>query len=188
MLVVEMTRSVQSVQSRRDPGSRDHPDHGRDQHDRHRHRSSDWQQTWQAHAGDVLERAGRHRSAVRDKLIALLAAQPCALSAQELEDQLRDRHPDERPVARATVYRTLELLQEHHLINRIDVGDGVARYEIADPGGDEHHHHLVCEKCGELYPFDDAELERAILELSKRHGFRITDHEVTLRGVCPECR
>jgi len=175
MLLTEMTRSVQTVDS----------EHGPDGHD---HSAPGWHHAWQAHAERVLEQAGRHRSAVRDKLIRMLAAQPCALSAQELEDQLRSRYPDERPVARATVYRTLELLQEHQLINRLEVGDGVARYETVDPGGDEHHHHLVCERCGELYPFDDPELERAIVELSARHGFRITDHEVTLRGICPGCR
>lgn len=153
----------------------------------HSHGQLDAGDAWAANATSVLERAGRHRSVVRDKLIRLLAAQPCALTAQELEDALRDRYRDERPVARATVYRTLELLQEHQLINRLDVGDGVARYESADPGGAEHHHHLVCERCGELYPFDDPELERAIIGLSERHGLRVTDHEVTLRGICPGC-
>lgn len=145
-------------------------------------------QVWLAHAAEVLGRAGRHRSAAREKLIRALAEQSCALSAQELEAQMRDRHPNERPVARATVYRTLELLHEHRLVNRLDLGDGIARHEIVDPGDAErHHHHFVCARCGELYPFDDPALERSIGELSARHGFSVTDHEVTLRGVCPDC-
>lgn len=143
--------------------------------------------SWLTHAEDVLQRSGRHRSVARDKLIRVLAEQRCALTAHDLEQWLRERYCEERPIGRATVYRTLELLQEHQLVNRLEVGDGVARYEIVDPGGSEHHHHLVCDRCGELYPFDDPELERSIVELAERHGFHVTDHEVTLRGVCPGC-
>jgi Fur family transcriptional regulator, ferric uptake regulator len=143
--------------------------------------------SWYLHARTVLDRAGRNRSRVRDRLIVMLASHNCALTAQQLEEDWVDRYQDERPVARATVYRTLELLQEHQLVNRVDVGDGVARYEVANPGGHEHHHHLICEACGGLYPFDDPELERLIGELGDRHGFEIKEHEVTLRGVCPDC-
>jgi Fur family transcriptional regulator, ferric uptake regulator len=133
----------------------------------------------------VLHRAGHHKGAARDELIELLARQDCALSALEIEDALRRR--GERRVGRASVYRVLELLQEHDLVNRLDVGDGIARYELADPAG-EHHHHLLCEGCGQLVPFHDPALERSIHRLSDRLGFRTTDHEVTLRGNCPDCR
>lgn len=157
------------------------------EHAHHQPHSHETDGEWLAHAQAVLERAGRNRSAVRDKLIVLLAEQGCALSAHELEESLRSRYPDERPVGRATIYRTLELLAEHQLISRLEVGDGIARYERVIPGGEEHHHHLVCEHCGELYPFDDPELERSIVELSARHGFQVKEHEVTLRGICPGC-
>ena len=63
----------------------------------------------------------------------------------------------------------LELLAEHGLLERVEVGDGQARYEPA-PGGEHHHHHLVCEGCGGLVAFDDPDLERAIERLSRRLG------------------
>ena len=135
----------------------------------------------------VLQRAGHHKGAARDKLIELLARQDCALSALEIEDALRRGQQSERPVGRASIYRVLELLHDHDLVNRLDVGDGVARYELADPAG-EHHHHLLCDRCGQLVPFHDPALERSINRLSNRLGFRTTDHEVTLRGDCPDCR
>lgn len=141
---------------------------------------------WAAHARTVLQRAGHHRGAARDKLIDLLAGQDCALSALEIEDALRGGRRGQRPVGRASVYRVLELLHAHDLVSRVDVGDGIARYEPADPAG-EHHHHLLCDQCGKLVPFDDPGLERSIDQLSNRLGFRTTDHEVTLRGDCPEC-
>jgi Fur family transcriptional regulator, ferric uptake regulator len=143
---------------------------------------------WADHARDVLLQAGHHRGAARDRLIDLLARQDCALSALEIEHGLRDARASDRAIGRASVYRALELLHEHQLITRLDLGDGVARYEPVDPEGQQHHHHLVCEQCGQLVPFDDAELERSINRLSRRLGFVTKEHEVTLRGNCANCR
>ena len=139
---------------------------------------------WGLHAREVLQRAGHHRGAARDKLIDLLSAQDCALSALEIEDSLRRQGP----VARASVYRALELLHDHELVTRLELGDGVARYEPADPSGQHHHHHMICEECGQLVPFDDAGLERSISQLSRRLGFSTKEHEVTLRGNCADCQ
>lgn len=147
------------------------------------HAGADWAQ----HARGVLLRAGHHRGAARDELIELLAGQDCALSALEIEDALRRGQQGERGVGRASVYRVLELLQEHGLVSRIDVGDGIARYELVDPAG-RHHHHLVCEQCGQLVAFQDGDLERSITRLAQRLDFDIEEHEVVLRGSCPDCR
>jgi Fur family ferric uptake transcriptional regulator len=141
---------------------------------------------WAEHARDVLQRAGHHKGAARDRLIELLSRQDCALSALEIEDALRNPPAGERPVGRASVYRALELLHDHELIKRLDLGDGVARYEFADPAG-EHHHHLVCDRCGRLVAFDDPGLERAIDQVSERLGVRVEHHEVVLRGACEDC-
>jgi Fur family ferric uptake transcriptional regulator len=143
---------------------------------------------WADHARTVLLRAGHHRGAARDRLIDLLARQDCALSALEIEDALRRARRGQRPVARASIYRVLELLHGHELVNRLDLGDGIARYEPTDPAGEDHHHHLLCDRCGRLVPFHDPGLEQSIDRLSARLGFRTTDHEVTLRGDCPSCR
>ncbi len=143
---------------------------------------------WAEHAREVLQRAGHHRGAARDRVIEMLAGQDCALSALEMEDALRRGRRAQRPVGRASIYRVLELLHDHDLVNRLDLGDGIARYETTDPAGEHHHHHLLCEQCGRLVPFHDPGLERSIDQLSARLGFRTTDHEVTLRGGCPDCR
>ncbi len=141
---------------------------------------------WADHAREVLQRTGHHKGAARDKLIELLSRQRCALSALEIEDALRSPGGCEQPVGRASVYRALELLHDHELIKRLDLGDGIARYELADPAG-EHHHHLVCENCGRLVAFDDPALERVIDEVSHRLGVRVEHHEVVLRGACEDC-
>lgn len=143
---------------------------------------------WGEHARAVLAHAGHNRGAARDRLIDVLADQDCALSALEIEAVLRRDPPGQRPVGRASIYRVLELLYTHDLINRLEVGDGIARYEPADPTGEHHHHHLVCDQCGKLVPFEDPALERSIDQLSARLGFRTAEHEVTLHGDCPDCR
>jgi Fur family ferric uptake transcriptional regulator len=139
---------------------------------------------WSDHVHTVLGRAGLKRGEARERVIELLAGQECALSAVEIEERLK---ADGRPTARASIYRVLELLVEHGLVERVAVGDGQARFEPLHPGGAHHHHHLVCEQCGRLVAFDDPGLERAIDALSDRLGVRIEHHDVLLRGACGRC-
>ncbi len=139
--------------------------------------------TWDDHVHASLAAAGLKRGAARDRIVEILATQPCALSAIEIEDELRGAGT---PTARASIYRVLELLAEHDLVERVEVGDGVSRFEPTHPGG-EHHHHLVCDRCGRLVAFDDPGLERAIGRLSGRLGMRVDHHEVVLRGSCETC-
>jgi Fur family ferric uptake transcriptional regulator len=87
----------------------------------------------------------------------------------------------------ASIYRTLELLDRLQLARRVDTAEDVARYEPVDPSG-EHHHHLVCERCGEVSAFEDHELELAIERLAGRVNYAVDAHDVTLRGECPACR
>jgi Fur family transcriptional regulator, ferric uptake regulator len=138
---------------------------------------------WSEHVHAVLSQAGLKRGGARDRVIDLLATKPCALSAVEIEDELR---ASGRPTGRASVYRVLDLLVEHGLAERLEVGDGQARFERSHPDG-EHHHHLVCDRCGRLVAFDDPGLEQAIDRLSDRLGVRIESHDVLLRGACERC-
>jgi Fur family transcriptional regulator, ferric uptake regulator len=139
--------------------------------------------TWSEHAHAVLARAGLRRGGARERVIELLAREPCALSAVEIEDALRAQGGR---IGRASVYRVLELLVEHGLVERVTVGQGVSRFERVLPSG-EHHHHLICDQCGRLVAFDDPGLERAIDRVSERLGVRVEHHDVVLRGACGDC-
>jgi len=139
---------------------------------------------WIEHAEAALRSAGHRWSAPRSAVLELIGNQDCVLSAREIADELRD---DGRRVGVATVYRTLELLEGMRLVQRLDVGDGSARYEPALPGREHHHHHLICDRCGRVTPFDDPKLERAIDELGRRLDYAVDDHDVILRGECPQC-
>lgn len=138
---------------------------------------------WEEHAFEVLRGAGHRNAQARATLVAFLAAQPCALTAREIDDALRARGSG---VGLASVYRNLELLADLRLLARLDVGQGVTRYERLLPSG-EHHHHLVCDRCGRITPFDDRALEQSIQSLSKRVDFAVADHDVVLHGACAAC-
>ncbi len=135
------------------------------------------QKRWMQHSSNVLRGAGLRASAGRSAVIELLGRQSCLLTAQEIADQLREQGS---AGSTATVYRALETLHELGLVRRFDA-DGIARYEPVDPSGD-HHHHIVLEESGDVVPFDDADLERAIAGLGQRLGLVVTSHEVILRG------
>jgi Fur family ferric uptake transcriptional regulator len=116
-------------------------------------------------------------------VVELLSRQDCCLSAQEIAERLR-AHGDR--VGTASVYRALDRLQRTGLVQRVEVGDGGARYEAVIPGG-EHHHHVVCDRCGRITPFEDRPLERAIERLGGRLGHSVSGHDVVIRGECPRC-
>jgi Fur family ferric uptake transcriptional regulator len=138
---------------------------------------------WSDHVFAVLRQAGLRRGGARERVIELLASESCALSAVEIEDALRAQG---RRTGRASIYRVLDLLVEHGLVERVAVDRDQARFERVLPSG-EHHHHLVCEDCGRLVAFDDPGLERAIDRVSRRLGVRVHHHEVVLRGACGRC-
>ena len=139
--------------------------------------------TWRDHALDVLRRAGHRSAQARSALVDFLEAQPCALTAREIDDALRAAG---HGVGLASVYRNLDLLVELKLVGRLDVGQGVARYERLLPTG-EHHHHLVCDRCGRVTPFDDRALEQSIERLSRKVDFQVAEHDVVLHGACGDC-
>ena len=140
--------------------------------------------SWREQTEDALRAAGFRGGGARAAVLDLLSDQDCCASAQEIHDSLR---AGSRSVGIASVYRVLEVLSELRLVQRVDVGDGIARFEPASPGGD-HHHHVVCGDCGKVEPFSDPSLESAITRASKRLGYSVDAHEVVLRGECDDCR
>ncbi len=148
------------------------------------HAISTTEAVWVEHAAERLAAAGYRRGGARKAVIELLTAQHCALSAFEIEDAMRD---GDRPASRASIYRILDELERLKLVSKIEVGQGTVRYEAVHPGGD-HHHHLVCDECGTVTPFEDDELERAIANIAGRVAFDVGEHDVVLRGLCGDCR
>jgi Fur family transcriptional regulator, ferric uptake regulator len=115
--------------------------------------------------------------------VELLGRQSCCLSALEISDRLREAGSD---VGIASIYRALDLLHHMGLVQRVEFGEGVARFEPVVPGG-EHHHHAVCEKCGRVTAFEDERLERQLERLAGRLRHSMNEHDIVIRGDCARC-
>ena len=100
-------------------------------------------------------------------------------------------HPDVEQVYRraadidakisiATVYRTVRLLEDAGVIERLDFGDGRARFEETR---DEHHHHLINVQTGEVTEFHSDELEAVKQRIARELGFELLGHRLELYGV-----
>jgi Fur family transcriptional regulator, ferric uptake regulator len=138
---------------------------------------------WAEHALATLQAAGHRRGGARTAVVEALARHDCAVTALDLDDELRGRSPR---VGRASVYRALEQLELLGLVQRIEVSRGTAGYERVEPDG-HHHHHAICRDCGRMIPFEDSTLEQAIGKLSRSIDFQVTEHDVVLRGRCKRC-
>lgn len=136
---------------------------------------------WATAARGRLRDSGQRIGAARATVIDYLDAQSCCRGAQEIHDALGS-------VGLASVYRVLDALFEQGLVQRVDVGDGVARFEAVRDDGHGHHHHLVCDDCGKVEAFEDPRLELAISAVEERTGYDVVAHDVVLRGACGDCR
>lgn len=117
-------------------------------------------------------------------LIADVALQSHAhFSADELLAMCQAR---DLGVSRATVYRTLSMLEAAGFVEGLDTGEGKRRFEHVL--GHCHHDHMVCTQCRKIIEFHDAELERRQEVAAKKVGFEIKSHSLKLFGRCRACR
>ncbi len=130
-----------------------------------------------ARSGKVGVRSTRQRSA----LIALLDRTPEFRTAQDLHDELRR---EGETIGLTTVYRTLQTLTDAGAVDvlRTDTGEAIYRRCSTD-----HHHHLVCRRCGYTVEVDGPEVERWARTTAAENGFTDTSHSVEVFGLCAEC-
>lgn len=118
---------------------------------------------------------------------------------QEIWDELRssDEHRDAEEIcltlrkrglniSRATVYRTIEMLVKNNLIDKLEIGDGRARYEYNDKY--LHHDHLVCTNCGKIIEFHNESIEKLQHRIAEQNDFKLSYHRHQLFGVCKDCQ
>jgi Fur family transcriptional regulator, ferric uptake regulator len=126
-----------------------------------------------------LAAAGERMTAPREIVIRALVAQPAVINPEALSYEL---HPD--GVGRATVYRTLDLLERHGMLTRVHV-DGCHGYTLCDEG---HHHHLLCSACNTVLSVDATGVEAEILRLAEQLKFRVDTHTLEFTGLCEVCQ
>ena len=88
-------------------------------------------------------------------------------------------------VGLATVYRVLTQFEQAGLVVRHNFEGGHSVFELSS---DKHHDHIVCVRCGRVEEFADDEIEQLQEKVADKLGFELTDHNLTMYGLCPECR
>lgn len=107
------------------------------------------------------------------------------LSAEDVYLLVKEKSPE---IGLATVYRTLELLTELKIVDKINFGDGVSRYDLRREGAEHFHHHLVCIECGSVNEIQEDLLEDVEATIEAKWKFLIKDHRLTFHGICQSCQ
>src|SRR5579864_5789616 len=126
-----------------------------------------------------LQDVGERMTGPREIVMRALVAQSGVINPEALSYEL---HPE--GVGRATVYRTLDLLERHGMLARVHL-DGCHGYTLCDDGG---HHHLLCSRCNTVVPIDATGVEAEILRLADELKFRVDTHTLEFSGLCEACQ
>ncbi|MDH4141393.1 MAG: transcriptional repressor [Chloroflexota bacterium] len=130
----------------------------------------------------ALEDAGYRVTGPRRNVVGLIAGRSGHFTAADLVTESNRRRLG---VGRATVFRTIEVLSDVGVVERIDLPSGEHAYIACQP---VHHHHVVCSGCGRTRDVDDAGLRHVVRDIARQTGYRVDDHRLELFGLCPECQ
>ncbi|MCZ0754600.1 ferric iron uptake transcriptional regulator [Anoxybacillus sp. J5B_2022] len=134
----------------------------------------------------LLHTAGYKLTPQREATVrVLLEHEEDHLSAEDVYLLVKEKSPE---IGLATVYRTLELLTELKIVDKINFGDGVSRYDLRQEGATHFHHHLVCIECGSVAEIQEDLLEEVEAVVERDWKFKIKDHRLTFHGICYRCQ
>ncbi|MBI5127372.1 transcriptional repressor [Candidatus Roizmanbacteria bacterium] len=101
------------------------------------------------------------------------------VSAAEINFYLKNK------IDLTSIYRTLELMKKINIIEETEFGDGKKRYELMK--NNKHHHHLVCENCGDVENIEMKE-DNLLDKVKNKSSFLIKEHKLEFFGLCPNCQ
>ena len=129
-----------------------------------------------------LQENGYRLTEARRAVVETVERSPRALTPLEVYDMARKRY---RALGLVTVYRTLEKLEEIHLIQRVHHPQGCQAFISAGKG---HQHLLLCQNCGQVAFFEGDDLNSLIGAIARKTGYKINEHWLQLFGMCADCR
>lgn len=130
----------------------------------------------------AFETAGYRLTGPRRALAALIAGQARHFTADDLLGESRRRRLG---VTRATIFRSLDVLADLGVVERLDLPSGEHAFVACEPA---HHHHVVCSSCGRTTGVADPGIEKIAEAVGRETGYRIDAHRLELFGLCPACR
>ena len=106
------------------------------------------------------------------------------LSPEEIYELVKRNQPE---IGLATIYRTLLLLDDMGLVYKLNLDDGLTRYELNNQNEDHRHHHLICIGCNKIFEVQEDLLDNLEEQILKKNKFKVTDHKVKFYGYCEKC-
>lgn len=142
---------------------------------------------------DILERAkstlveNGHKLTVPRKIMLDFLSDEMNkhLTCEEIYDRLNRQNAN---VGIATVYRNMQLFEDLGIASKLQLEDGVARYELNIDHDEHQHHHLVCLKCYDVIEVEDDLLGEIEREIETKYDFQISDHVLKFYGTCSKCK
>ena len=131
---------------------------------------------------DALEVAGYRVTSPRRALARLIAGQRGHFTAEELLEDSRRRRLG---LGRATIFRSLDVLTDLGIVERLDLPSGGHAFVACEP---MHHHHVVCSSCGRSTGASDHGLELVADAIGRETGYRVDAHRLELFGLCGDCQ
>ena len=128
-----------------------------------------------------IQTEGLKTTRQRNTIVNVFFSMKGHISVEELLREVKAVNPK---IGYATVYRTLHLLVDSRLVEERRFGDGLARYEGHSEV--EHHDHMICQNCGQIFEFFNPELEALQEKLAESHDFTIHRHRLELYGTCKD--
>lgn len=105
-------------------------------------------------------------------------------SPESLYFLIKNKYPNLN-IGIATVYRTLNLLEESDIVTSISFGAQGKKFEL---GNKPHHDHMICKSCGLIIEFEDKSIEKKQEQIAKSKNFKLTNHLMQLYGICSSCQ
>ena len=125
-----------------------------------------------------LELRGHRITTSRMRVLEALLDAPAHFTVDDVLRQASD-------VGRATVFRTMKLLQDLNVVCRVMMENGSLHYRLSTRG---HHHHLVCRSCGQVADFANCDVSSLIDQLARSTDYQIEGHWLEVYGRCASCR
>ncbi|MBU1668488.1 transcriptional repressor [bacterium] len=120
----------------------------------------------------------------RELILKIIYDNSGHFTPEDIYNLIKESYPEVK-LGIATVYRTLTLLEDAHIVSSISFGTQGKKYEF---GLKEHHDHLVCLECGGIEEFYDESIEKQQVLIAKKHNFKMTNHIMKITGVCEACQ
>jgi Fur family ferric uptake transcriptional regulator len=129
-----------------------------------------------------LNKNGYRLTKARRAVVETVAKSTRALTPVQVYDAARKAY---RALGLVSVYRTLEKLEELHLVQRVHQPEGCQAFVAAGHG---HQHLLLCQNCGRVTFFEGDDLDKLIGSISTKTGYQIREHWLQLFGLCENCK